>query len=698
MFKFLRQGWRDFIHELEELRGAPFVAALLALCGLLLLLTTQGADLIVTAASDTGQRVWLVAAASFYGLECWFWTRYIVEQRSIRSGVKWQENATKAWTPRILGAGPFVLAGLAVFRAHTEHSELAWLLFALGLVMFLGLLGRRRLLRVLRIDAGPKTSRAFRLVSLVAAAALMALFTIAPVGPVQPLGAVSVVYLGLGSITAVMAWALHASTASRLPVLGGLLVLACVFSFFVDNHEVGRRAFGESHAPTLTPEAKASIMTVDSALEDWCKRRPGACRGPAPTPIVFVAAQGGASRAGYWAADVLGELQYYPGMPGRFSDHVFAISSVSGGSVGSLAYLSALHDEPDLAPTAFRRSIADASGRDFLSPAIAGLLFPDLLQRFLPFPVLPDRAETLERAFEAGWTAHCGAACRDKDLWSKPLLSLWTNNPGWVPVLLVNGARQEDGRRVITSNIAIEPSDFPDAVDFHALTGKDVDISTAITNGARFPIVSPGGTLVRGPHDHFGHLLDGGYFDGGGVATLADLELAVMRSAKNPNHGYVLEPIFVELDNGADTKADSPDLARRPEEIKATALQPRKSDNFLIDILGPLDGLSNSRGAHGLAAAQALAFATQRGELTGGPPNNHYFLIHLCDGSGRKVPMDWALSSDARLTADDALGATAEAPCDVKKRLQGLVAALRSSSASAASRPYGFAAGRSRSP
>lgn len=683
MLSFLQHGWRNFIRELEELRGAPFVALLLVLCGLLLA-TPQGADLIVTSASDDVQRFWLVAAALIYGLQCWFWTRLIIEQRALRSEVAWQDNALKVWTPRLLGAGPFLWAALAVVRAHTPHQELAWILLALALVMVSGLWVRRSVLHAIGVEAGPRVSLWFRVGSLAGAAALMALFTLAPVGPAQALGAVGVVYLGLAGITAVLAQALNASRESRLPIFGGLLILACVLSFFVDNHEIGRRAFGRSHAPPLSSAELAALPSVEDALKDWCARQPSQCKDPkAPTPIVFVAAQGGASRAGYWAADVLGQLQSDSQAQGRFSDHVFAISSVSGGSVGSLAYLSALHDEPNLAHDAFRQSIADASGRDFLSPAIAGLLFPDLLQRFLPFAVLPDRAETLERGFEQGWAAHCspGVRCADPDLWSKPLLSLWSHNAGWVPALLINGARQEDGRRIITSNLKIDPHVFPDAVDFHALTGRDVDISTAVTNGARFPLVSPGGTLTDAAHATFGHLLDGGYFDGGGVATVADLATEVMRVARQDQ--YALHPIFIELDNGADTPVCSAELVRDPNASLA-ALAPSKSDNLLIDILGPLDGLSQARGAHGLAAAQALSFSVERGDFFGGQPNHDYYLIHLCDGTGRKVPMDWALSAEARTTADNALTAAADKPCDVAGQLAAIISALKPPSPAAA--------------
>ena len=45
---------------------------------------------------------------------------------------------------------------------------------------------------------------------------------------------------------------------------------------------------------------------------------------------------------------------------------------------------------------------------------MTGMMFPDLLQRFLPAALLPDRAETLERSWEAAWASidPAGAAAR----------------------------------------------------------------------------------------------------------------------------------------------------------------------------------------------------------------------------------------------------------------------------------------------
>lgn len=57
------------------------------------------------------------------------------------------------------------------------------------------------------------------------------------------------------------------------------------------------------------------------------------------------------------------------------------------------AMLRSAADAPD-----FKLRLLRFVGQNALGPAMIGMLFPDLLQRFLPVAVLPDRAETQERS------------------------------------------------------------------------------------------------------------------------------------------------------------------------------------------------------------------------------------------------------------------------------------------------------------
>ena len=93
-----------------------------------------------------------------------------------------------------------------------------------------------------------------------------------------------------------------------------------------------------------SPE-KAFVDWSDTHKPDKPKPETGAAEGAAavqsggtkrPVPIVFVATAGGGSRAAYWTATVLGTLEDKTRR--EFSDHLFAISGVSGGSLGAAIF------------------------------------------------------------------------------------------------------------------------------------------------------------------------------------------------------------------------------------------------------------------------------------------------------------------------------------------------------------------------
>jgi hypothetical protein len=127
-------------------------------------------------------------------------------------------------------------------------------------------------------------------------------------------------------------------------------------------------------------------------LLDWNSRITAKYPARQVRPLFIVATEGGGIRTAYWTATVLGTIQ---DADPSFADHIFAISGVSGGSLGA-AVFDALEAEATPQGEFTKRGQAILS-QDFLSPAIATMLFPDLIQRFLPFPVLfLDRGRWLE--------------------------------------------------------------------------------------------------------------------------------------------------------------------------------------------------------------------------------------------------------------------------------------------------------------
>jgi hypothetical protein len=212
----------------------------------------------------------------------------------------------------------------------------------------------------------------------------------------------------------------------------------------------------------------------------------------------MVAAEGGGLRAAYWTNKVLRQLEI--DSDGNFSRHVFAISGVSGGALGAATFVASKSaNQPD--PTGV---LADSFlSSDFLSPTLAGLLFPDFLQRFLPFRVQRfDRARAFEQAAESSWRRTFG-----NDQFQKNILELPLKIPGGgrLPNLFFNSTNVESGKRFITSTIQLPEIDQGDsyyAFDPKALfhiTG--MPLSTAVNLAARFPYISPHGVVMSEPTD-----------------------------------------------------------------------------------------------------------------------------------------------------------------------------------------------------
>ena len=135
--------------------------------------------------------------------------------------------------------------------------------------------------------------------------------------------------------------------------------------------------------------------------------RTGTRTADVPVPMLIVATAGGGIRAAYWTAAVLDKLGTESG--GGARPYMFAVSGVSGGSVGATAFEAALarRDERQCdngvcpAATSFLTE-------DFLAPVLASGIFIDAIASFLPEFPHTDRGVALERSFEQasdGWLA-----------------------------------------------------------------------------------------------------------------------------------------------------------------------------------------------------------------------------------------------------------------------------------------------------
>jgi hypothetical protein len=656
-------AWNRFRDVFSRTKGIPVIAAFVLGVSWILVFMAQGQDLVRGIGEDNFWQypsgllqIAFAVGLLFLAIQAWSWSRIIIDSNFGADRADWRPAWLLVWGPRLLGALPFVATAWALWTNPATNTWFVLALIAIGLIFFVFVIKRQDIQARLSFRAADRAAmiqRYWVIFSLVGAAAGMVVATLWPAQLGALLGAPAVVFLGLGFIIPVIVLAIQIGASLRVPVAGTLLVLAVIFGLWVDNHAVGRRAFGVA---TTGPTDRLSLT---QAYEQWRAAQSGGA--DARKTMILIAVQGGASRAGYWTAVALSSLREAAKAKGVDIDsHIFALSSVSGGSVGAVGYAAMLKSAPD-APD-FKLRLMRFAGENVLGGAVTGMLFPDLLQRFLPVTFLPDRAETLERSWEDAWGS-IDPKAPSAALMREPFLNLAPKaGEPWRPILIVQGASEDSGRRFLTGGVKFACDEI-DADDFLDSAGHDVAASTAILNGARFPWVSPGGAF---PGARCGavvkqtdHILDGGYFDGAGAETLREMVRALHAIRTQAGENDPLDIVFVLIGY------------RNPDGSKPT---PALAVN---DVFAPLFGLFASMSAHESHLAREMKLTGQP-KVEGADPyvsrmsgggDIDYAAIALCKGkidAGGELkdydpPMDWTLSGEAKRYIENSVIATTPA-------------------------------------
>ncbi len=298
-----------------------------------------------------------------------------------------------------------------------------------------------------------------------------------------------------------------------------------------DHHRVA--VIGTQHAP-------ASRGTFDARWNDWKQRHVRNDSDTTAIPIVFVLADGGASRSGYWVGRVLERLHRSDTV---FRDALFSLSGASGGAVGIASYYqlaaSGAYDGP-LPNDGFGDTLA--LGGDMLSTTLAHMLGPDLINLLSSYT--HDRAHALELSLE-----------RSDGLWKKPVRELFAEAESLRrPILCLNTTRMDDGRPGVISSVSMDR--VSGRIDVLAALSDSLDmhLSTAAVLSSRFPYVSPAGFLEWGGLKHY--FVDGGYFDNSGAGATIEMLLRIeelARYGKENEEKWLkrLRPIVVHISNSA---------------------------------------------------------------------------------------------------------------------------------------------------
>jgi hypothetical protein len=597
------------------------------------------------------------------------------------------------WVPRLLGAATFVALIISAHRARinlpiihdfgvtdslTHSLDLFVIWCAIALVVFVGYTsvrtmlatripvpGADRLITTIRpllrfLDfaksqsavacGAPDHSESGRLLLILLFVVFVLVLLSAPSEVAEWLPRAFAVSLILGGWVPVLTYLSTIGRRLQAPLLFFAVVVTAVLTAILGDHHDVRLLTTRSDGALSAPSPR---LILNQALKLWMQANQcDADTQPCPRPII-VAAAGGASRAGFFTASVIGEFidkaSIHGLTPAKLRDRVFAISGVSGGSVGAVMTVTAfaagakdMHmpcPERPFSPwygekiINWRGCLESLMAGDFLTPTFIGLTFHDVL----PFGPWPDRATMIERAWERTFDAMRNADGNKQKLpcpadLECPFLSLRPSADFWLPLLVLNGVSADTGQRLITtlldSNyVAAEHCPlggsaaacplFGETLFFHELltrqamttdlladlerslridtwTGRaheDVRLSTAALNSARFIIVSPPGNIRSSNQYIIDRIVDGGYMENYGVIAAAELAHAIYAAVPK------LRPFVLAISNDPNDPIGLP-----PPSVHVDTV------DYLTDVDSFVDavvGVQNTRGTLALEQLRA---------------------------------------------------------------------------------------------
>lgn len=392
------------------------------------------------------------------------------------------------------------------------------------------------------------------------------------------MGSLAIVYTAFAFYTLLTLPAHYLDYKFRFPVSLLSFFVLFVIGFSNNNHII--RTVPADQMPKVGEGNPMLSLTADRRpelrpyLEEWSDtllakaEQDGNYSGA--VPVVIVAGMGGGIRAAAFAEQCLEKMDTIP----HFREHVLALSTVSGSSVGAAVYVAGFHANNKKRAAAAERLLT----RDFLSPLLAAMLSVDFWQEFLPFKVPAwDRSRYFEDALSNGWDAELNSLGKQENnngnlpSWTQGYLSFFADSKHFRPLLFLNSTRVETGEKAVTSPLRLDGNPSFDVIDVLGRLGADMPFSTAIHNSARFPYFSPGGVVQRpaenGASDERNcgklfTLVDGGYADNSGLATAMAIAQEIYKLGQDDsitkkgtnrtvkNHRKRLVPIIVYLKNG----------------------------------------------------------------------------------------------------------------------------------------------------
>ena len=372
-----------------------------------------------------------------------------------------------------------------------------------------------------------------------------------------------------------------------------VILIGVSYGFQMVDSVFGWDFFGNHNAvTTMSTSANRPRPTLVEHAVSWLDDREN--DDPA-APAIIVLADGGGIRAAYHTARVLNALDTQS--CGAFGRRIYAISAVSGGSVGVATYLAARasHKELDV-PEASQcddrhraswdnsRAIDEELLRDHLAPLIAGVFFLDPAGGLIPvqnrrlsdvsFPA-PDRAHLFESSLQGQdgpfWSDLTLIGTKDRSLeqlqshlrldFETAVADAFGKTP---PVVMLNTVRSDDGGLDAVSNVSLKKDtaasfegesahhNILDQLSCGAAQPTTISLATAAVLSARFPFITPPAAIderacgaggAKSPIRRIRYV-DGGYLDNSGASTASDAVDALQRVCRD-RQARVCPPILV---------------------------------------------------------------------------------------------------------------------------------------------------------
>jgi len=526
---------------------------------------------------------------------------------------------------------------------------------------------------------------------------------VAPLNATHVLGVLATAVIAIGSLTTLLGTlAFIVQTRKPLslfrllrlnvtPVLTIIVIIAVAGGALDKNsalHQVsGPVAAGGAARPSLS----AALATwLSSPLTTRCAvAAPGAATAGGHrvkiVPLIQVAASGGGIRAAWWTVHVLGTIARTPcGI-----HDVFAVSSVSGGSVGTAA-LAAVPTGTSHPLAAADASITSLADPDALAAGIDGMMLRDTIASYTGLDI---RAAQMPRI-----TRFPDRAALMQAVWQNEDAQLRRPFPlrhSWLPwTLLFNSTSVTTGCRAILASVALPhpaASIIEDdgltcglgtagpagAYDFFARLRcmRNVSTATAAMLSARFAYITPSGTLngcgaASGTFSD--QLVDGGYGDSSGLSTLVNLAPTVMASVRQFNGSAIANarpgqpvtlvvPVTVYLGNSVQPARAMVIPARTPEiTVPTSAL----SIGVATELSGT-DALLQDAGAATAARAWLLcgdsdAVCASARTIAQSAVPDPLMMVAPTEFPGVAAPLGWLLSQASQQALDSALQRDAE--------------------------------------